>query len=254
MQRQNGDRLAAVYRDATAPRLLKALNRKTPIGWGDLPGVVGGEWDDVLRSVALLSGADLCEASTTGLRLSVSTGKGCSPMAQSSPYRMPRATPRFRETSDEAREEGNSATVQCGARKRGAPVEGNVPDLPSPVRGLSHAGRRGRHRRPKPGLRPHVVRLGWGRTLPRQRGRQHRRARYSTTQTLPDGFVREALVELAQDDLTQSPPAIVGPWEDLGRGVFSSRNASRARSRTPHHVFLTEPGQPNRELSRRSRP
>ena len=28
----------------------------------------------------------------------------------------------------------------------------------------------------------------------------HRRARYSTTQTLPDGFVREALVELEQHD------------------------------------------------------
>ena len=53
--------------------------------------------------------------------------------------------------------------------------------------------------------------------------------------------------------MTQAPPAIIGPWEDLGRGVFSSKHADRARrSRTPHRVFLTEPGQPNISVDRLS--
>ena len=39
-------------------------------------------------------------------------------------------------------------------------------------------------------------------------------------------------------------PADIGPDEDLGRGVFSSGHAKRARrSRVPHHVFLEKEGE-----------
>lgn len=38
-------------------------------------------------------------------------------------------------------------------------------------------------------------------------------------------------------------PRAIGPGEDLGRGVFSSRNRDRARrGKTPHHVFLEREG------------
>ena len=38
-------------------------------------------------------------------------------------------------------------------------------------------------------------------------------------------------------------PSAIGPGEDLGRGVFSSRNCGRARrGKTPHHVFLEREG------------
>ena len=38
-------------------------------------------------------------------------------------------------------------------------------------------------------------------------------------------------------------PIEIGSEEKLGRGVFSSRHAERAkRSRAPHHIFLERPG------------
>lgn len=70
LQRQHRERRAAVYLDATAQRLLDALDRRTSIRWEDLPDVVQAEWRDILRSVALLAGANLCEAGPTRIRLS----------------------------------------------------------------------------------------------------------------------------------------------------------------------------------------
>lgn len=70
LERQNQERLAAVYLDPTAQQLIDALDRKTSIRWEDLPNMVEGKPHDVLRSVVLLAGANLCEASPTRLRLS----------------------------------------------------------------------------------------------------------------------------------------------------------------------------------------
>ena len=203
MQRQNGDRLAAVYLDATAPRLLKALNRKTSIGWGDLPGVVGGEWDDVLRSVALLSGADLCEASTTGLRLSEHGERllADGPDSPSHDAGLSDALRDLRETSDEAREEGTplppNAALESAERLlremyRISPRRFEVYPTPDGEVAID-----------APSCGCSVLMLcdsdGGALCLVNVDG-THRRARYSTTQTLPDGFVREALVELEQHD------------------------------------------------------
>lgn len=70
LERQNQERLAAVYLDPTAQQLIDALDQETSIRWEDLPNMVEGELHDVLRSVVLLAGANLCEASPTRLRLS----------------------------------------------------------------------------------------------------------------------------------------------------------------------------------------
>lgn len=70
LERQNQERLAAVYLDPTAQQLIDALDRETSIRWEDLPDMVGGKPHDVFRSVVLLAGANLCEASPTRLRLS----------------------------------------------------------------------------------------------------------------------------------------------------------------------------------------
>ena len=42
----------------------------------------------------------------------------------------------------------------------------------------------------------------------------------------------------------------VEPSEDLGRGVFSSRTASRSRSSVPHTVFLESAGKPTISVDR----
>ena len=203
LQRQNGDRLAAVYLDATAPRLLDALGRMASIRWEALPDAVDGGWDDVLRSVALLSGADLCEASPTGLRLS-EHGKellGNGPTGTSLDDDLRDALHDLRETEDEAREEGtpvpSGAALESAERllKEMYPISPRrfevypTPDgevaIDAPSRGSS------------------VLLLcdsdGGALCLVNVDG-AHRRARYSTTRTLPDGFVREALVELGQRD------------------------------------------------------
>ncbi len=70
LERQNRDRLAAVYMNPTARQLLDALDRKTSIKWENLLDEVEGDSPDVLRSVVLLAGANLCDASPTRLRLS----------------------------------------------------------------------------------------------------------------------------------------------------------------------------------------
>ncbi len=70
LERQNQERLAAVYLDPTARQLLDALDRKTSIRWEELPNMIEGEPHDALRSVVRLAGANLCEASPTRIRLS----------------------------------------------------------------------------------------------------------------------------------------------------------------------------------------
>ncbi len=70
LERRNQERLAAVYLDPTARQLLNALDRRTSIRWEDLPDVIEGEPSDVLKSVGILAGANLCEISPTRLRLS----------------------------------------------------------------------------------------------------------------------------------------------------------------------------------------
>ena len=47
-------------------------------------------------------------------------------------------------------------------------------------------------------------------------------------------------------------PESVGPDEELGRSVFSSRNARRAARRVPHHVFLERPGETDISVDRLS--
>lgn len=70
LKRQNQERLAVVYLDPTAQQLIDALDHETSIRWEDLPSMVEGKPHDILRSVVLLAGANLCEASPTRLRLS----------------------------------------------------------------------------------------------------------------------------------------------------------------------------------------
>ena len=51
--------------------------------------------------------------------------------------------------------------------------------------------------------------------------------------------------------MTSAIPETIAPWEELGRGVFSSKHAERARrSRVPHHVFLTPPGKSDISVDR----
>jgi hypothetical protein len=69
LQRQHGERIAAVSLDPAARKLLGALDRETSIRWGDLPDRVEGDWPESCRAAALLAGANLCEASTTRIRL-----------------------------------------------------------------------------------------------------------------------------------------------------------------------------------------
>ena len=47
-------------------------------------------------------------------------------------------------------------------------------------------------------------------------------------------------------------PESVGSNEELGRGIFSSRNARRAARRVPHHVFLERPGETDISVDRLS--
>lgn len=70
LQRQYRERLAAVWLDTTAQELLSALDQETSIKWEDLPDNTGGDWSVASRSAALLVGANLCEVSSTRIRLS----------------------------------------------------------------------------------------------------------------------------------------------------------------------------------------
>ena len=70
LERKHGERMAGVALDPAARNLLGALDRETAIKWEDLPDRAGGDWPDAARAAALLSGANLCEATSTRLGLS----------------------------------------------------------------------------------------------------------------------------------------------------------------------------------------
>ncbi len=203
MQGQNGDSLAAVYLDVTAARLLDALNRMTSIRWGDLPDVVDGGWDDALRSVALLSRADLCDASSTSLRLSEHGERllANGPTGASLDDDLRDALRDLRETEDEAREEGTPPP--SGEALESAERLLKEMYTISPRRFEVYPTPDGEVAIDAPGRGCSVLLLcdpdGGALCLVNVDG-AHRRARYSTTRTLPDGFVREALVELEQRD------------------------------------------------------
>ena len=69
LERQHRERLAAIWLDAAAQKLLGALDRETSIRWEDLPDRTEGDWGEAARSAALLAGANLCEVSPTRIRL-----------------------------------------------------------------------------------------------------------------------------------------------------------------------------------------
>lgn len=69
LKRQHQERLAAVWLDEAAQRLLGALDQETSIRWEDLPNKAECDWNEASRSAALLVGANLCEVSPTRIRL-----------------------------------------------------------------------------------------------------------------------------------------------------------------------------------------
>lgn len=69
LERQHRERLAAVSLNPAARELLSVLDQETSIRWEDLPNKAEGEWSEVSRSAALLAGANLCEVSSTRIRL-----------------------------------------------------------------------------------------------------------------------------------------------------------------------------------------
>ena len=70
LERQKQERLAAVYMEPAVKRLIEVLDRKTSIKWEDLLAEVGGEVPELLKSLGLSAGANLCEATHNRLRLS----------------------------------------------------------------------------------------------------------------------------------------------------------------------------------------
>ena len=70
LQRQHGERLAAVFLDQPALNLLYALDREISIRWENLPDRTKSDWSETSRATALLAGANLCEVSPTRIRLS----------------------------------------------------------------------------------------------------------------------------------------------------------------------------------------
>ena len=70
LERQYRERLAGVSLDIDAQKLLSVLDHETSIKWEDIPDEAEGEWSEMSRAIALLAGANLCEASPTRLRLS----------------------------------------------------------------------------------------------------------------------------------------------------------------------------------------
>lgn len=70
LEERSRERLAGVWLDEGAQRLLGVLDRETSVPWEDLPQKTGSEWSEVCRSVGRLAGANLCEVSSTRFRLS----------------------------------------------------------------------------------------------------------------------------------------------------------------------------------------
>ena len=70
LERQYQERLAGVWLDPKARKLLSVLNRETSIRWEDIPDRAECDWTEALKAAALLVGANLCEVSPTRIRLS----------------------------------------------------------------------------------------------------------------------------------------------------------------------------------------
>ena len=70
LERQHRERLAGVWLDPVAQKLLTVLDRETSIRWEDIPDMAECEWSEASRAAALLAGANLCEVSPTRIRLS----------------------------------------------------------------------------------------------------------------------------------------------------------------------------------------
>lgn len=70
LEERSRERLAGVWLDEDAQRLLGVLDRETSVPWEDLPDKTGSEWSEVCRSVGRLAGANLCEVSSNRFRLS----------------------------------------------------------------------------------------------------------------------------------------------------------------------------------------
>jgi hypothetical protein len=69
VEQQHRERLAAVWLDETAQKLLNVLDRETSIRWENLPHRAESDWSEAARAAALLVGANLCEVSPTRIRL-----------------------------------------------------------------------------------------------------------------------------------------------------------------------------------------
>ena len=69
LEQQHRERLAAVWMDETAQKLLNVLDRETSIRWENLPHRAESDWSEAARAAALLVGANLCEVSPTRIRL-----------------------------------------------------------------------------------------------------------------------------------------------------------------------------------------
>ena len=69
IEQQHRERLAAVWMDETAQKLLNVLDRETSIRWENLPDRTESDWSEAARAAALLVGANLCEVSPTRIRL-----------------------------------------------------------------------------------------------------------------------------------------------------------------------------------------
>ena len=69
LERQHRERLAAIWLDPTAQKLLGVLDKETSLPWEDLPDRTEGDWSEAAKSAALLAGANLCEVSPTRIRL-----------------------------------------------------------------------------------------------------------------------------------------------------------------------------------------
>ena len=64
------NRVAAVALDSGALNILSFLDQHTSSSWSDLKEATGLDWPEICRGVAMLSGAELCDAGSATLRIS----------------------------------------------------------------------------------------------------------------------------------------------------------------------------------------
>ena len=82
LERQHRERLAGVWLNPIAQKLLNALDRETSIRWEDIPDKAECDWSEAAKAAALLAGANLCEVSPTRIRLSEYGDKLLADMAE----------------------------------------------------------------------------------------------------------------------------------------------------------------------------